>query len=597
MRLRGIYHFATLETIARMSDSLTLPADAPCTADSFSLRLLPSALAFVITWIVFAPFARIGIDIHHDGIMLKPALDVLSGQTLHRDTFTQYGSLTTYVHAFFLLLFGPTLLTLKLATVGMYALASAILVRAWRTILPLHLTALAFFMWLAFAYFYIPFVGRTMLIWSSVLALPIQALALLCLMSVLRGDRVALHSCVAGVCAGLVYWCRMPVGITLFAALIMSLTLIPMLERKPVNWRSVLLTCAGTASVFFVFFAYFIYAGALGEWYYQTIEWPTAWVKTRTSVFDSLFPRPKRGAQIIILTVLAMLPALLARLKIQRLEHVRAGIKIVALITWYGLLAQYIYERQEDMEDSLYSGWSILIPVSMTAFFFAGSILALLRRTFSTLDRMAMGACILAVASYSQFYPVPCTRHIYWGLAPAFGPFLYVLLRAAGGRAVFVFVSAGLLLAPMVYHQSLFAMKNLSADYVTLDSPALVAGMRVERDTAALIGDMNAVFSRAPEKAVVLEGHDAFWAAFTENRENPGPFFVTWEFSRLKEIRAQHIAFVKARLPFVVLQTRDAELEKTLIELKYSFPDVFVTPPKEPRTLRVAVPPDVSLKP
>ena len=40
--------------------------------------LTASLLAAGLTAIL-VPFARIGVDPHHDGVMLKPALDVLSG--------------------------------------------------------------------------------------------------------------------------------------------------------------------------------------------------------------------------------------------------------------------------------------------------------------------------------------------------------------------------------------------------------------------------------------------------------------------------------------------------------------------------------------
>jgi hypothetical protein len=38
----------------------------------------------------FAPFAPLEIDAH-DGVMLKPAMDVLSGHVLFRDTVSPYG--------------------------------------------------------------------------------------------------------------------------------------------------------------------------------------------------------------------------------------------------------------------------------------------------------------------------------------------------------------------------------------------------------------------------------------------------------------------------------------------------------------------------
>jgi hypothetical protein len=80
----------------------------------------------VMTFCIFYPFASIGIDSHHDGIMLKPAMDILSNQILFRESFTQYGALTTYIQSLFLGVFGATLKVLKLSTVCMYALSSSI---------------------------------------------------------------------------------------------------------------------------------------------------------------------------------------------------------------------------------------------------------------------------------------------------------------------------------------------------------------------------------------------------------------------------------------------------------------------------------------
>jgi hypothetical protein len=59
-------------------------AASPC----YRRRLVLPVVAAVITIAIFTPFARLGADAHHDGIMLNTALDLASGQALFRDTFT-----------------------------------------------------------------------------------------------------------------------------------------------------------------------------------------------------------------------------------------------------------------------------------------------------------------------------------------------------------------------------------------------------------------------------------------------------------------------------------------------------------------------------
>src|SRR4051812_34011468 len=90
------------------------------------IPMLPISV-FIVTFAVYYPFSLIGVDPHHDGIMLKSAMDVLSGQVLFRDTFDQYGALTTYLQAFSLFSFGASLKVLKISTVFFYALSGSVL--------------------------------------------------------------------------------------------------------------------------------------------------------------------------------------------------------------------------------------------------------------------------------------------------------------------------------------------------------------------------------------------------------------------------------------------------------------------------------------
>ena len=62
-------------------------------------ELLATISIGTFTFLLFRHFAVLDPDWHHDSILLKPALDVLRGQTLFSDTFTQYGALLTYLQA------------------------------------------------------------------------------------------------------------------------------------------------------------------------------------------------------------------------------------------------------------------------------------------------------------------------------------------------------------------------------------------------------------------------------------------------------------------------------------------------------------------
>ena len=173
-------------------------------------------LAAIMTMLVFAPFAPLGI--HGDvDLMLKPAMDVLYGQALFRDTMSWYGPLNTYIQAGFLALLGPKLIWLRIGTVVMYGLAGGFLVAAWGRLLPPILTALSLLLWWSLAHF---LDGSPMHPWLSVNNLMFQAAALFFSWS--RPRPLAMFPDVPPALrgsAGLCFWSRFHIGLPLIAVL------------------------------------------------------------------------------------------------------------------------------------------------------------------------------------------------------------------------------------------------------------------------------------------------------------------------------------------------------------------------------------------
>ena len=164
--------------------------------------------------ILLVPLASMGVDPHHDGVMLKPALDVLSGQVLFRDTFTQYGALTTYLQVLALWI-QPSLLSLRLLTLVAYALTLFFLYAGWRLILPRSLTVFACGLFVLFIPVYEKdWLGQywMLLPWSSVYAMMFQSLGLYALFRVIRGEQPLRWGLILGVACACVFWCRQPVA-------------------------------------------------------------------------------------------------------------------------------------------------------------------------------------------------------------------------------------------------------------------------------------------------------------------------------------------------------------------------------------------------
>src|SRR6266566_9789386 len=94
---------------------------------SIFFHLVIAPLFFVATFIWVGFFATIHVEPHHDGVLFKPAMDVANGNILFKETFTQYGALTTFIQAFFLREFGETVFVMKLSAALFYALTAFVL--------------------------------------------------------------------------------------------------------------------------------------------------------------------------------------------------------------------------------------------------------------------------------------------------------------------------------------------------------------------------------------------------------------------------------------------------------------------------------------
>jgi hypothetical protein len=154
-----------------------------------ALKRVDVAIACVLavsSFFVTVPFAAIGLDLHHDGIMLKPALDVADGQVLFRDTFSQYGPLTTFLHAAVLKI-SPTLLALKVFSVAADAVALGVFYLVWRSILPRSLAVVSAAMFVLLNPLFVSV--WTVLPWSSDIAMVFQAIAWLALVQTIVADR------------------------------------------------------------------------------------------------------------------------------------------------------------------------------------------------------------------------------------------------------------------------------------------------------------------------------------------------------------------------------------------------------------------------
>ena len=120
--------------------------------------------------IISCYFSILDPEWHHDGILFKPAVDVASGLSLFRETFTQYGALTTYLQAGAIYLFGKALIVLRLQAALFFILIGVFNLLILRRLIPFWLAVSSTYVWFLMApIFLMPFLA-----WSSIYAVSHQ---------------------------------------------------------------------------------------------------------------------------------------------------------------------------------------------------------------------------------------------------------------------------------------------------------------------------------------------------------------------------------------------------------------------------------------
>jgi hypothetical protein len=508
------------------------------------------------------PMAPIGVDPHHDGIMVKPAMGVLAGQVLFRDTFSQYGAITTYFQALALAI-QPSLLALRLATVALYGATLFCLYAAWRLSLPRSLAVVACALLILFlpAYETEPWNHEhwMLLPWSSAFAMLFQAIGLYALFRVIRSERPEQWGFVLGLACAAVFWCRQPVGIMMTGSLIAIWPALHWTGWMPVqsSKRAILIRIlGGFLGLHGLLIGGTAVSGALPAWWYQNFVWPVR-LKEAVTWTDSLlvFINPAAAAGMVALAAALALPGLLGRRRPNLPPAVWpayfAG--LAGLLLWrHDWLLGVIAMRE--------GGWSVLIPAVVLAVA-VGSIVGAVRQRGAPqpVDYYLSAAwAAIGLGSLMQYYPVGDCWHMFYGLVPVFGLMVHAAWNWSGWRAPVVAAVFAVVLLPAVYFKARLISPAINRPLVTLAKPALLRGMRVPPEQARYldqIADTLALVQRfQPDIPAVLIGNDALYLGYLENQANPTPYYVTWMGLADQADNLQRWDYIHRNRPVMILQ-------------------------------------------
>ena len=338
------------------------------------ISVLPIALIMLGCWVFLRRFIMLDPDWHHDGILLKPALDVAKGNALFRDVFSQYGLLTTWLHALAIKASEPTLSSLRLFHGFIFSACGLAIYLLSRLLMPVPVAVGVVLFWL----FLSPYPMMSFFLNSSSIALIFLLLGTLSLAySELKLPQLTPAALVLAFLSGLffslAFWARQPVGITLASTGLAPLTLLILCRYREQRTYRIYQTfsyAAGGALGLLSGLLILTVTSSVEDWWTQSIIAARKFAElspnglTLDNVLYRLFPQPHHVHGSIPSNLWRWLP-----------------ISVIAVLT--GLVFRGVFKSEIRAKPRL------LIVVSF-----------------------------VSIGSWIQYFPIPDIAHVFWAATP-----------------------------------------------------------------------------------------------------------------------------------------------------------------------------------
>ncbi len=434
-------------------------------------RIGQDTVLVIFLLLFFGFFSWAGVDSTHDGIMLKPALDVSLGKTLFREVYTQYGALTVFIQAFFTIIFGPYLMSIRVSAVVFYALFGLLLLKIWKPILSGSRLYLAMVIWLSLAPVYVQYFHS----WSSIYALFFQCASLIFFRKFVYSGRF-IHAVFVGICTFLAFLCRQPVGIFLGCAYVF-LFLLHDIQKKN-RMKSSGLFFGGILICFLLFFQYLFVTGSIADWWKQSITAGYAWAGV------------VRGVSVFQVANSLLMPKCVLNFPTCWMWMLIPWLNIVFTVS--AVRKQNTYETGLGLA-GIFS-WMQYYPIPDPGhYFWAASI---------------MTGPALRVAADAVF-------------------------RA--GRVKYILYATLCIISVSYFHTRISSgtQRVLAADRYR-ESPEFLTGIRLTRDEEAYFGSLQTIlqdyFLAAPEATYINHSVDAMISLLDPHFASPHVLFINWSF-------------------------------------------------------------------
>ena len=324
-------------------------------------------LAFLIFFILL-PFTHLGVDMVDDGVMLKPALDLVHNKMLFKDTFTQYGPLYILLESWILKYFGTYLISLKIWIDFMYALTGIVLYIISRRYSGKFISVLFVSIWLLLS----PVFNNNFYIWPNVVGAFFISLSFLIYVYNRSSVITPRNTFYIGIFFALSTWCKQPFFIFLL-----------------------------------IFTGYYCLLYLYGKISFKKL------LRQQLALWLGFF---------IISSVLLIWIISNGALKDFFLQEIRIG------YIWGRILGRN-YSPISYIQQPLLYFW-VIVPM-IYFILFINSILHLYKREKNTGAINNLGISLFGISTSAQYYPYPIneTSHLYWALTPIFTYSCYVLYQ------------------------------------------------------------------------------------------------------------------------------------------------------------------------
>jgi hypothetical protein len=511
-------------------------AEICLTIFAFFILLLSSALAikykysnlffllfvFFFTLIISYFFIVLGADPHHDGIMFKPAIDVIEGKLLFKESFTQYGALTTYLQSFSILIFGKYLLSIRLLTALFYSIISILLFLIFSRFLNKSLNIFFCISWILLAFFYYNCVA---LPWSSVYAFFFQSLTSYFLIIFIEKKNY-LYLFLTGVSVSLTFWCKQPVGVFLLIMVIIFIIFIKFLLKNNIKFllKSIGIFISGFLIISLIFIIVFLMNNSLKDWWLQSIVFSFS--------FNSRVAQNHFQGTGLYGNIIYLLRCLFITGNFEFAENYKS------VFIWQ------------------------LFPIVNLIIFFIYLVKLFIKRILNKKEIIILSVVFISFASWFQYYPSPDQFHAFWAASPMIGLTVYFVWKIINilinliyskirihqknkfiylnreSKAIYllkistVLIILLLLFSYYISERVKIGFSRLEENQILINYPKALKGLHFDKDNAIKYYKLGKIIENLNEnfknKNIITTGEDALFLTFQENNINFSPMYVDW---------------------------------------------------------------------